>query len=124
MKYQFTTEGSEPQTKYYAVGILGPTPEEGMLFSTVVSTPLTRSELIDVLDARIALNDNISGFSCMVEEGKSRVTSARIIGLDSICRIISNIKPIKVKVRISIEGEAKTYTIDAEKLDTLLKSLE
>lgn len=123
MKYQFTTVGCEPQTKYYKVSILGPTPEEGALFSTIVSTPLTRDELIDVIDARIALNDNIPGFSCLVEEGRS-ISTSKIIGLSTICGIISNIKPVKVKVRISIDGDAKTYTIDAEKLDTLLKSLE
>ena len=121
MKYQFTTEGSTSQTKYYKVNILGPTPEEGILFSAIVSTPLTLIELDDVLEARLNLNEHCCNLSTMIEDTKR---TSPCMGLDSICRVIANIKPLKQKVIISICGERKVYELDADKLESLLKSLE
>ena len=136
MKYQFTTEGSKSQTKYHHIRIFQH--DASMTYSQyecVVSTPLTADTLINFLRelfdekcASLGINDLEIG---IVETYPTNPTIKTLrfgvlptIGLDSICRIISNIKPVKVKVRISIDGESKMYSIDAEKLDTLLKSLE
>ena len=119
MKYQFTTEGSKPQTKYYKVTLLGPTAQEGIVWEDIVSTPLTSEELESFIESRLV--GIAEGFHCWVKETPKPV---KCIGLDSLARILSNIKPLVVKVRISIDGESKVYSIDAEKLDTLLKSLE
>lgn len=134
MKYQFTTEGSKPQTKYHLVEIReryydkdGNLAGSITLFKTVVSTPLIHQHLKAVLSEEMGKNPHCENMDVEVYDGdapKNEHPQFQIVGLDSIYRIISNIKPIKVKVRVSIDGDAKTYTIDAEKLDTLLKSLE
>ena len=121
MKYQFTTDGSKPQTTYHKVTLLGPTPEEGIMWEAVVSTPLTNTELDDFITARLfGVTD---GWHCWVKDADKDIAE-KIIGLDTLARILSNIKPLKQKVVISICGEKKTYELDADKLETLLKSLE
>jgi hypothetical protein len=136
MKYQFTTEGSKSQTKYHHIRISQY--DDNATYSQyecVVSTPLTADTLINFLrelfDAKCAslgVNDLEIG---LLETYPTNPTIKTLrfgvlptIGLDSICRIISNIKPLKQKVVISICGERKTYELDADKLETLLKSLE
>ena len=121
MKYQFTTEGSKSQSHVYKVTILGPTPEEGILWKANVSCPLKESELEDFIEARLI--GFAEGFHCWVQE-TDKDSADTIIGLDTLARILSNIKPLKQKVVISICGEKKTYELDADKLETLLKSLE
>ena len=121
MKYQFTTEGSKPQTTYHKVTLFGPTPEEGLMWEAVVSTPLTNMELDSFITAR--LFGVTEGWHCLVQHA-DKDSAERIIGLDTLARILSNIKPLKQKVIISICGERKMYELDADKLETLLKSLE
>lgn len=121
MKYQFTVEGSESQTKYYGVKLIGPFPDEELLFETLVSTPLTILELEDFITKR--LFGIMEGWHCVVRHAEKPINH-KVIGLDSLARILSNVKPLTVKVKLAIDGESKTYNIDADKLDTLLKSLE
>lgn len=130
MKYQFTTEGSKPQTKYHHIQIGD---AEDILFQAVVSTPLTPFLLGEFLNECLEKNKYGNAFHCTVVDDFPKMPSfpdipasisAGPIGLDSICRIISNIKPLKQKVVISICGEKKVYDLDADKLETLLKSLE
>lgn len=120
MKYQFTTEGSKPQTIYHRVTLYGPNPEHEVMWKGVVSTPLTHIELDEFISAR--LFGVTESWSCAVGIGDKSADT--IIGLDTLARILSNIKPLKQKVIISICGEKKVYDLDAEKLETLLKSLE
>ena len=120
MKYQFTTEGSKPQTIYHKVTLYGPTPEHEVMWKGTVSTPLTHIELDEFISAR--LFGATEGWSCTVGIGDKNADT--IIGLDTMARILSNIKPLKQKVIISICGERKVYELDADKLETLLKSLE
>ena len=120
MKYQFTTEGSKPQTIYHKVTLYGPTSEHEVMWKGVVSTPLTHIELDEFISAR--LFGVTEGWSCAVGIGDKNADT--IIGLDTMARILSNIKPLKQKVVISICGEKKVYELDADKLETLLKSLE
>ena len=120
MKYQFTTEGSKPQTVYHKVTLYGPTPEHEVMWKGTVSTPLTQIELDEFISAR--LFGVTEGWSCAVGIGDK--SDDNIIGLDSMARILSNIKPLKHRVIITICGERKTYELDADKLETLLKSLE
>ena len=56
MKFQFTTEGSKPQTKYHCVEICSADQKEGVLFSACVSTPLDKDELFEVLENRLHAN--------------------------------------------------------------------
>jgi hypothetical protein len=121
MKYQFTVEGSKSQTNVYQVTILGAVPEEGILWKTHVSTPLTADELEDFIESRLI--GVAEGFHCWVKASDKEYADV-IIGLDKLARILSNIKPLKQKVVISICGERKTYELDADKLESLLKSLE
>ena len=121
MKYQFTTEGSIDPTRYHQVSILDSKTGE-CLHALVVSTPLSEEELCEVLgrfkpDYPIVIDAKDITSSIMKYCGK-------IYGLANACRVISNIKPLKQKVVISICGEKKTYELDADKLETLLKSLE
>ena len=120
MKYQFTTEGSKPQTIYHKVTLYGPTPEHEVMWKGTVSTPLTHIELDEFISAR--LFGVTEGWSCAVGIGDK--SDDTIIGLDTMARILSNIKPLKQRVVISICGERKVYELDADKLETLLKSLE
>lgn len=120
MKYQFTTEGSKSQTIYHKVTLYGPTPEHEVMWRGTVSTPLTHIELDEFISAR--LFGVTEGWSCAVGIGDKNADT--IIGLDTMARILSNIKPLKQKVIITICGEKKTYELDADKLETLLKSLE
>ena len=121
MKYQFTTEGSKPQTIYHKVILYGPTSEHEVMWKGVVSTPLTHIELDKFITAR--LFGVTEGWWCWVKDA-DKDSAEKIIGLDSLARILSNIKPLKQKVVISICGEKKVYELDADKLETLLKSLE
>ena len=120
MKFQFTTEGSKPQTIYHKVTLYGPTPEHEVMWRGTVSTPLTHIELDEFISAR--LFGVTEGWSCAVGIGDKNDDT--IIGLDTMARILSNIKPLKQKVIITICGEKKVYDLDADKLETLLKSLE
>lgn len=120
MKYQFTTEGSKSQTIYHKVVLYGPTSEHEVMWKGIVSTPLTHIELDEFISAR--LFGVTEGWSCAVGIGDKNDDT--VIGLDTMARILSNIKPLKQKVVISICGEKKTYELDADKLETLLKSLE
>ena len=121
MKYQFTTEGSIDPTRYHQVSILDSVTGE-CLHTLVVSTPLSEDELCEVLgrfkpDYPIVIDaKDITPFKATY--------CGKIYGLANACRVISNIKPLKQKVVISICGEKKTYELDADKLETLLKSLE
>lgn len=136
MKFQFTTEGSKSQTKYHFIEIVSADPKDGehkdgVLFRTFVSTPLDRAELYDVLEKRLHSNKYASAELMSINivttydvKPCDWAYDINVIGLDSICRILSNIKPLKQKVVISICGERKTYELDADKLETLLKSLE
>ena len=131
MKFQFTTEGSKPQTKYHCIEICSADQKEGVLFSACVSTPLDASELFEVLENRLHANKyaseellSINIVNSFDTKPSSWVYDFTIMGLDSICRIISNIKPLKQKVVISICGERKTYELDAEKIEKLLESLK
>ncbi len=131
MKFQFTTEGSKAQTKYHCVEICSADPKEGALFTACVSTPLNSGELFEVLENRLHANKyaseelmSINIVSSFDIKPSSWVYDFNIIGLDTICRIISNIKPLKQKVVISICGEKKTYELDAEKIEKLLESLK
>lgn len=120
MKYQFTTEGSKSQTIYHKVTLYGPTPEHEVMWRGTVSTPLTHIELGEFISARLfGVTD---GWDYAVGIGDKNADT--IIGLDTMARILSNIKPLKQKVVISICGEKKVYELDADKLETLLKSLE
>ena len=118
MKYQFTTEGSKPQTNYWTVRLLNEASME-CCWEQTVSTPLTDKELFSFISVRVP-----KGFLFEVKESSKLLPTNGIIGLDSLARILSNIKPLKQKVIITICGEKKTYELDAEKLETLLKSLE
>lgn len=120
MKYLFSTEGSKPQTIYHKVTLYGPTPEHEVMWRGVVSTPLTHIELDEFISAR--LFGVTEGWSCAVGIGDKSADT--IIGLDTLARILSNIKPLKQKVVVYICGEKKVYELDADKLETLLKSLE
>lgn len=125
MKYQFTTEGSKPQTKYHRIHIC----ERGtdaVLFEAIVSSPAKSLELLLTLQHYLDENPHCEN---MYVSHKAVYDSAThctpdIISVGTMCRIISNIKPLKQKVVISICGERKTYELDADKLETLLKSLE
>lgn len=129
MKYQFTTEGSKPQTKYHNVWVYDSKMEEP-LFKCIVSTPLTGGLLSTFL--RSILDKTGYGLELSVRQEFSELPSfkecgfmyVRPIGLDTIARILSNVKPLTVKVKLTIDGDSKVYSIDADKLDTLLKSLE
>ena len=121
MKYQFTTEGSFDPTRYHQVSILDSTTGE-RLHTLVVSTLLSEEELCKVLgrfkpDYPIVIDAKDITSSIVNCCGK-------ISGLANACRIISNIKPLKQNVVISICGEKKLYELDADKFETLLKSLE
>ena len=118
MKYQFTTEGSKPQTNYWAVRLINEASLE-CCWEQTVSTPLTSDELCSFLSVRMP-----KGFLFEVKESSKLMPTNGIVGLDTLARIISNIKPLKQKVVISICGEKKVYEFDADKLETLLKSLE
>lgn len=118
MKYQFTTEGSKPQTNYWEVRLLNEASME-CCWEQTVSTPLTDKELFSFVSIRVP-----KGFLFEVKESSKLFPTNGIIGLDSLARILSNIKPLKQKVVISICGERKMYELDADKLETLLKSLE
>ena len=118
MKYQFTTEGSKPQTKYHLVKLLSESSME-CVWEQTVSTPLNSAEMFQFLSVRMP-----KGFLFEVRESSKLMPTNGIIGLDSLARILSNIKPLKQKVVISICGERKVYELDADKLETLLKSLE
>ena len=85
-----------------------------------MSTPLTHIELDEFISAR--LFGVTESWSCAVGIGDK--SDDTIIGLDTMARILSNIKPLKQKVIVTICGEKKTYELDADKLETLLKSLE
>lgn len=136
MKFQFTTEGSKSQTKYHFIEIVSADPKDGehndgVLFKACVSTPLDSAELYDALEKRLHSNKYGSAELMSINivathdvKPSNWVYDVSVIGLDSICRIISNIKPLKQKVVITICGEKKTYELDADKLETLLKSLE
>ena len=118
MKYQFTTEGSKSQTIYHSVRLMQENSKD-TLFECVVSTPLPDHYL------EAFLNDMLQHSQYpIVANIEDSSPSLNIMGLDKIARIISNIKPLKQKVIISICGEKKVYDLDAEKLETLLKSLE
>lgn len=122
MKYQFTIEGSKSQTIYHRVKIFNSDMSEN-LFECVVSTPLPANLLAEFL--RSLLDAKGYRLELSIMETYPKYTGVlQVIGLDSICRIISNIKPLKQKVVISICGEKKVYELDADKLETLLKSLE
>lgn len=121
MKYQFTVEGSKDPTRLHQVSVIEQVSGES-LHTLVVSTPLTEDELCEVL-GRFKPNYPIVIDVRDITEFKGDYTG-KIVGLANACRIISNIKPLKQKVIISICGERKAYELDADKLETLLKSLE
>lgn len=125
MKYQFTTDGSKPQTKYHQVKVLNKETAE-ILFETYVSTPLPWEMLHNFLNSML---EDKPYSELVVKIGHTftydeKPASIVPIGLDSIARILSNIKPLKQKVIITICGERKTYMVDPDKFETLLKSLE
>lgn len=136
MKYQFTTEGSKSQTKYHLIEIVSADPKDGehkdgVLFRACVSTPLDRDELYDALEKRLHSNKYASAELMSINivtthdvRPSDWVYDINVIGLDTICRIISNIKPLKQKLTITICGEKRVYELDADKIETLLKSLE
>lgn len=129
MKFQFTTEGSKSQTKYHHVRIYNSDMSEN-LFECIVSTPLPANPLAEYL--RSLLDAQKYGLELSIRETYPELPTihqcgfmcVKPVGLDTIARIITNIKPLKQKVIISICGEKKTYELDADKLETLLKSLE
>lgn len=129
MKFQFTTEGSKSQTKYHHVRIYNSDMSEN-LFECIVSTPLPAIPLAEYL--RSLLDAQKYGLELSIRETYPELPTihqcgfmcVKPVGLDTIARIITNIKPLKQKVIISICGEKKTYELDADKLETLLKSLE
>lgn len=122
MKYLFSTEGSKSQTIYHRVKIFNSDMNEG-LFECIVSTPLPANLLTDYL--RPLLDSKGYGLELSVRETYPKYTGElNIVGLDTIARIISNIKPLKQKVIISIYGIRKVYELDSDKLETLLESLE
>lgn len=118
MKYQFTTEGSKSQTLYWDVRLINSESGE-VCWEQTVSTPLNKDELTEFINERLK-----EGFLCSVSEGCKVCALNGVIGLDSLARILSNIKPLKQKVVIFICGERKVYELDADKLESLLKSLE
>ena len=128
MKFQFTTEGSKPQTKYHYVEICSADPKEGAIFKACVSTPLDSDELFEVLEKRLHSNkyasEELMSINIVDTFDAKPLNCVSVIGLDSICRIISNIKPLKQRVVIFVCGEKKTYEIDADKLEAFIKSLE
>ncbi len=128
MKFQFTTEGSKPQTKYHYVEICSADPKEGAIFKACVSTPLDSDELFEVLEKRLHSNkyasEELMSINIVDTFDAKPLNCVSVMGLDSICRIISNIKPLKQRVVISLCGERKTYELDADKLETFIKSLE
>lgn len=129
MKFQFTTEGSKSQTKYHHVRIYNSDMSEN-LFECIVSTPLPAIPLAEYL--RSLLDAQKYGLELSIRETYPELPTihqcgfmcVKPVGLDTIARIITNIKPLKQKVIISICGEKKAYELDADKLETLLKSLE
>lgn len=129
MKYQFTTEGSKSQTKYHHIRIYDSEMSES-LFECIVSTPLPATPLAEYL--RSLLDAQKYGLELSIRETYPEMPTThqcgfvcvKPIGLDTIARIISNIKPLKQKVVITICGERKTYEVDPDKFETLLKSLE
>ena len=123
MKYQFTTEGSKSQTKYNHIRIISSDDESKVLFECVVSTPIFPYLLMNYLKELLEMKE-VPMVINLVETYGSYNGPLEIIGLDMIARILSNIKPLKQKVVITICGEKKTYELDADKLETLLKSLE
>lgn len=125
MKYQFTTEGSKPQTKYHQVKVINKETAE-VLFETYVSTPLPWEMLHTFLNNLLEEKPypELSVRVGHVFTYEDKPSNIDIIGLDSIARIITNIKPLKIKAAIYINGEKKFFSIDADKLDTFLKSLE
>ena len=128
MKFQFTTEGSKSQTMYHYVRIVNADDED--LFKCIVSTPLGHDMLQEFLNSKMEKTGHCleAKVGCSFDkgwaEGERSRNSIDIIGLDNIARIISNIKPLKQKVVITICGERKTYEVDPDKFETLLKSLE
>lgn len=129
MKFQFTTEGSKPQTKYHHIRIYDSEMSEN-LFECIVSTPLPANPLAEYL--RSLLDAQKYGLELSIRETYPEMPTmqqcgfmcVKPVGLDTICRIISNIKPLQQKVVISICGERKTYELDAEKIEKLLESLK
>lgn len=95
------------------------------LFECVVSTPLPNHYLEAFLNDM--LQHSQYPIVANIEDSSPSLNityKGDIVGLDKIARIISNIKPLKQKVIITICGGKKVYDLDADKLETLLKSLE
>jgi len=116
--YSFTTLGSKPQTKYYHVGIRHSDTNQ-LLYETVVSTPLKCEELHKHLADR--LYDRMGGkMSIETSVAVAGKDSPEIVGLDTICRIISNIKPISYTVYVG----NKVYTIDNDKVQQIIAICE
>lgn len=119
MKYQFTTVGSTSQTNYYKVCLMGPSEEEGLMRESIVSTPLTARELDSFLTRRLEINPYSCEWHCLVTDIPKRSNMVGVESLDTIARIISNIKPLKKYFCI----DGKLYKVDPDKLDEFLKSL-
>ena len=116
--YSFTTVGSKAQTKYYHVGIRL-TDTNRLVYETVVSTPLKCEELHKHLADRLydRMGCKMSIETSVSVTGKD---SPEIVGLDTICRIISNIKPISYTLHVN----GKVYTIDHDKAQQIIAICE
>lgn len=125
MKYQFTTEGSKPQTKYYHIRICNRLSGE-ILYETILSSAAMPLEVESTLEHYMSANKYCEDMRVdIIATHNSNVgITLDIINVATMCRIISNIKPLKQRVAISICGEKKEYELDANKLEALFKSLE
>lgn len=127
MKYQFTTEGSKPQTKYHHIRICDKETGE-TLYEVILSSAAMPLEVETTLECYLSANEYCENMCVKHVATYNNVQACGvtldIINVSTMCRIISNIKPLKQKVIISICGERKMYELDADKLETLLKSLE
>lgn len=123
MKYQFTTEGSIDPTRIHQVTIIDLESAE-VLHNFFVSTPLNEEELCEVL-GRFKADYPVTISATDITDFKRKCAlPEKIVGLANACRVVSNIKPLKQKVKVTICGESKVYELDADKVETLLKSLE
>lgn len=127
MKYQFTAEGSKPQTKYHHIRICDKETGE-TLYEIVLSSAAMPLEVETTLEYYLNANKYCENMCvkhvATYNNAPDCGATLDIINVATMCRIISNIKPLKKKVVISICGEKKVYELDADKLETLLKSLE
>ena len=109
MKYQFTVEGSKPQTIYHKVTLLGPTPEEGIMWKAVVSTPLTHMELDDFITARLL--GVPEGWHCWVEDAKEDYFSWFLLNAHTMpsMRTPRNMTRRRYSIRISSPSQYSCF---------------